>query len=392
MSNLALFFWLLPITYAVVSAIFFMTSRLEQRHGTAKIAAIGFATAFVAIVLDTQRAFFPWWVFSLAVPLHWMVLVFIVDAYLLRHNDRLPRSWILPLIAIGSVINFGCTFVINSGTIRVPNASIVAAIIVTMATIRLSRYWRRYLDRAIALTMAANVVCYVVRIVMWFYLDQYDGYMRDSAFSDYMTMFYFTSGIAMFATALLMMLAIINDIIERNQIEATMDSLTGVLNRRGFDYAVAESQKSGGAYGAAIAIDLDEFKVINDRYGHAGGDDVLVAVAAILRSHCENFGPAARMGGEEFVILVKQSHAAAGETLAETLRVAIGGLRLAGFPHDFRITASIGVAYVNDKESIESACRRADIALYVAKGSGRNCVSISPKTNFGAHLAGQAYE
>ena len=274
-------------------------------------------------------------------------------------------------------INFGCTFIIDSTTIRVPNASIVCVLIMTMATIRLSRYRTRSLDRAIALVIAANLICYVVRTMLWFYLDQYEGYMRDTAFSDYMTMFYFTSGIAMFATALLMLLTIITDIIERNKIEAGMDSLTGVLNRRGFDNVVAEAHKSGNSFGAIIAIDLDKFKSINDRFGHAGGDQVLVQVAAILRSHCEQFGSAVRMGGEEFLILVKQTHSVAAETLAETLRVAIGGLRLPGFPAEFRITASIGVAHIASEEHIEDACRNADVALYVAKGSGRNCVVCS---------------
>lgn len=377
MSNLALFFWLLPVTYAVISAMFLVTARLEKRHRTAKIAALGFGVAFVAIILDTQRALFPWWAFSLAVPLHWMVLICIADAYLLRHNDKLPRSWLMLVIAIGSAVNFGCTFIVNSAAIRVPNASIVATLIVATATFKLAYHHKRPLDRVIAVVMAANLLCYMVRTVLWFYLKQDAGYIRDSAFSDYMTMFYLTSGIAMFATALLIMVTIITDIIDRNKIEATMDALTGVLNRRGFDHVIAESEKPGGAIGAVIAIDLDEFKVINDRFGHAGGDQVLVAVAGILRSHCAHFGAVARMGGEEFLVLVKSSHADAATTLAETLRVAIGGLRLEGFPADFRITASIGVADVAQKHSVEGACREADIALYVAKGSGRNRVVTS---------------
>jgi diguanylate cyclase (GGDEF)-like protein len=377
MSNLALFFWLLPVTYAVISAMFFVTARLEKRHRTAKIAALGFAVAFVAIVLDTQRALFPWWVFSLAVPLHWMVLVCIADAYLLRHNDRLPRIALVPLIAIGGAINFGCTFIIDSAAIRVPNASIAAALIVAIATYKLARYHKGNLDRVVAFVMAANLICYVVRIVMWFYLEQGTGYTRQSAFSDYMTMFYFTSGIAMFATALLLMVTIITDIVARNQIEATMDSLTELLNRRGYDHAIAESRATGDGFGAVIAIDLDDFKVINDRYGHAGGDEVLVQVAAILRSHCECFGPVARMGGEEFLVLVKRSHTAGVEILADTLRVAISSLRLANFPENFRVTASIGIANVMADGSVEDACRKADVALYAAKGSGRNRVVVS---------------
>jgi diguanylate cyclase (GGDEF)-like protein len=374
MTNLTLFFWLLPITVAVIATMFFVTTRLEQRHGTAKVAAIGFGIAFVAILLDTQRAYLPWWGFSLAVPLHWMVLVCIVDAFLVRHNDRLPRLWLLPVFAIGSAINFGFTFVVNDAVVRVPNASIVCVAILSIAMLRLARYRQKSLDWAIALVIAANLFCYTARTVLWFYLEQYEGYMRDSAFSDYMTMFYFSSGIAMFAIALLIMLAIITDIVDRNRIDANMDALTGVLNRRGFNYVIDEASQSASRIGAIIAIDLDQFKAINDRFGHAGGDQVLASVAEILRSHSMHFGSVARMGGEEFVVIVKATHASAAYALAETLRVAIGGLRLSGFPEDFRITTSMGVAHVQTPEQIEEVCRRADVALYVAKSTGRNRV------------------
>lgn len=377
MTNLSLFFWLLPITVAVIATMFFVTTRLEQRHRTAKIAAIGFGVAFVAILLDTQRAHLPWWAFSLAVPLHWLVLVGIVDAFLVRHNDRLPRLWLWPMLAIGSAINFGFTFVVNDAAVRVPNASVICVLILSIATLRLARFRQRPLDWAIFLVIAANLFCYTARTVLWFYLDQYEGYMRDSAFSDYMTMFYFSSGIAMFAIALLIMLAIINDIVERNRIDANMDALTGVLNRRGFNEVIDAARQSAAGVGAIIAIDLDQFKIINDRFGHAGGDQVLASVAEILRSHCLHFGSVARMGGEEFIIIIKQTHAAAAQSLAETLRVAIGALRLPGFPNDFQITTSIGVAHLHDAEHIEEACRRADVALYVAKSEGRNCVVLS---------------
>ena len=164
------------------------------------------------------------------------------------------------------------------------------------------------------------------------------------------------------------------------------------MNRRGFDYAITQAAATGSGFGAVVAIDLDEFKVINDRFGHAAGDRVLIEVAEILRSHCEQFGPVARMGGEEFLILVKQTHAMAVETLAETLRVAIGGLRLTGFPTDFRITASMGVANAVAGEPIEDTCRKADVALYVAKGSGRNCVVSSANNDHNDGMAGGAYE
>ena len=198
-----------------------------------------------------------------------------------------------------------------------------------------------------------------------------------------------TSGIT--ATVIIVILVVLRFLANRAaqlMTDPSKDVLTAFLNRRGFDHAVAETERSGDSYGAIIAINLDQFKNMNDRLGRAGGDRLLVSVAAILRSHCENFGVVARTSGDEFVILVKRSHSVAAETLAEALRVSIGGLALAGFPEDFRIATSIGLAYRDADEPIENACRRADIALYVAKGTGRNRVVIAEGAALHASFAG----
>jgi diguanylate cyclase (GGDEF)-like protein len=370
MASQQLFFWVLPVTVALIAGIFAVTARLEKRHKSASIAMVGFAVAFVAILLDTQRDYLPWWAFSLAVPLHWLVLVCISDAFLARHGDRMPRAIILPLIIAGCAINFGFTFLENSAAVRVPNASIVGVILLAIATQRLWRYRSGPLDRAIAIVIGLNCLCYTIRTIAWFYYDQQTQYAQNSQFSDYMTMFYFTSGISMFATALLLMLAIIVDIVARNQIETTIDPLTQTLNRRGLD----NLQQEGMQWGAAIVLDLDNFKAINDKYGHAGGDKVLVAVAAILRDQCQHFGPVARLGGEEFAIIVKHSHKEAATMLAEMLRLLIAGLRFDAIAADCRVSASFGLAECGAGEAIQETLRKADMALYQAKNEGRNRV------------------
>lgn len=372
MSDVALFFWILPVTVAVIAAIFFATVRVERRQGTARIGAIGFALTFVAMLLDTQRDLMAWWMFSLAVPIHWMVLVCLADAFLVRHGDQMPRRWLIPIFAIGCAVNFGFTFIANESAVRVPNSSLVAVLLVCIATVRLAQYKRRTLDRIIALVFAANLLCYTVRTLFWFYLDQNAVYAEHYSQSNYMQMFYFTTGIAMIAIALLMMLVIVVDLVERNQIETAVDPLTGVANRRGFDHAVEIAQTNGDEIGAVIVIDLDRFKSINDRYGHAAGDAVLVAVARILKDHCDPFGLVARMGGEEFSVLVQRSHLSAAHTLAETLRVAIANVVHEALPSDVAVTASLGFAFVQPGEPLQDALRRADMATYQAKAAGRN--------------------
>lgn len=156
------------------------------------------------------------------------------------------------------------------------------------------------------------------------------------------------------------------------------DPLTGLLNRRAFfeeactDPAIAE----GG--GQVLAIDLDHFKSINDRFGHALGDRVLAAVADRMRDllhglpgegHC-----AVRLGGEEFAIVLAGAGRQAAITAAEALRARIGGIS-----RDFAVkglftSASIGVASLAPQEPVADALQRADAALYGAKQSGRDCV------------------
>jgi diguanylate cyclase (GGDEF)-like protein len=377
MASQQLFFWVLPVTVALIAAIFAVTARSEKRHKSASVATIGFAVAFIAILLDTQRDYLPWWAFSLAVPLHWMVLVCIIDAFLARHGDRMPRTILLPLIIAGCAINFGFTFWENSSAVRVPNASIICVILLAIATHRLLRYRMGRLDRAIATIIGLNCACYALRTLLWFYLGQQAQYAQNSQFSDYMTMFYFTSGISMFATALLLMLAIIIDILARNQLESTIDPLTQTLNRRGLD----KLQENGEQWGAVIVLDLDNFKAINDSYGHAGGDKVLVAVSAILRDQCQHFGHVARLGGEEFAIIVKHSHGEATAMLAEMLRLLIAGLHLEEIARGCRVSASFGIATCHAVEPLHETMRKADMALYEAKRQGRNRVVRAGQEN-----------
>ena len=157
---------------------------------------------------------------------------------------------------------------------------------------------------------------------------------------------------------------------------AMIDALTGVANRRHFEMRaaieIAEARRGGSALGAVV-MDIDHFKRINDRYGHATGDAVLkqlVDVATVHLRPCDLF---ARIGGEEFCILLPGSDHENSLVAAERIREAVaaaqievGGLRIP-------VTVSLGVsALADEEEEIGLAVSRADRALYSAKAAGRN--------------------
>ncbi len=160
---------------------------------------------------------------------------------------------------------------------------------------------------------------------------------------------------------------------------ATIDPLTGLANRRHF-YELAERESaraSGNAHALALlAIDLDYFKSINDLHGHAAGDVVLRQVAGALHASVPEPALAARVGGEEFAVLLPETRLDAAIAVAERLREDIAGLDTGHDTGARQITASIGAAaWTSQMKTFADLMRVADAQLYVAKQSGRNRVS-----------------
>lgn len=165
---------------------------------------------------------------------------------------------------------------------------------------------------------------------------------------------------------------------ERYRALSRTDALTGLLNTRSlWDNLLAEIGRAG-RYGRSLAllvIDCDDFKAINDRYGHLAGDRVLQALAGVIAGCLRSSDSAYRYGGEEFVVLLPESATAAAVRLAERLRGEFAALRLAASAGDeIRATVSIGVAGWRAGEDEQTLIRRADEAVYAAKRRGKNCV------------------
>jgi diguanylate cyclase len=167
--------------------------------------------------------------------------------------------------------------------------------------------------------------------------------------------------------------------LQQAETDALLDPLTGLANRRGFERDVASLQQARGSLAscAVLFIDIDHFKSINDLHGHALGDRVLREVAALIRESIKGRDIAARLGGEEFVVLLTDTTIAGAWVVGEQLRDATARCSLRrqdGQPIE-RVTMSIGVAMANVDEAVTTLVERADAAMYRAKRSGRDCIT-----------------
>jgi diguanylate cyclase (GGDEF)-like protein len=157
---------------------------------------------------------------------------------------------------------------------------------------------------------------------------------------------------------------------------AKTDSLTGLANSRNVTDTVrrmvAHASRTVAPL-AALALDLDQFKDINDTFGHSSGDEVLAAVGSTLKESCRASDFVGRAGGEEFLILLPNAGLEAAELVAEKIRIAISAITIASVARP--ITASIGIAMLPDHAGDATGLlRHADRALYAAKKNGRNRV------------------
>ena len=213
----------------------------------------------------------------------------------------------------------------------------------------------------------------------------YDG-LYDSL---YWTTAVFSHAIVSLLVAFTLFASAALDVMRELRAETNTDPLSGLLNRRGFERAATDALSHHARQGipAAIVItDLDHFKSVNDMFGHAVGDKVIVAFAELLRSAARSNGIVGRLGGEEFAVLLTASDLAAARLFAEGVRLAFSTAALRDVPEQVHVTASFGVASLSGTESLSELLVRADAALYNAKKAGRDRVRLSYQ-----HVAEQKY-
>ncbi len=184
-----------------------------------------------------------------------------------------------------------------------------------------------------------------------------------------------------FAVALMLTIVIINVILNvivklQNKLldQSIRDPLTGAFNRRHMVTCLSQAVERASRTGTTATVlmfDIDHFKKINDQFGHAAGDKALISIVALLEGRLRKLDSLFRIGGEEFIVLLPETHESDALAVAEEVRRTVADAQLFdGHP----TTISIGVAGLEPADSVDTWIRRADDALYRAKAAGRNRV------------------
>ena len=181
-----------------------------------------------------------------------------------------------------------------------------------------------------------------------------------------------------------------DDLVKMRQLADT-DFLTGLMNRRAFlavaDDAVAFCRSYRRSM-ATLMIDIDHFKKINDTYGHAAGDDAIKRIAGIIGECIRTTDKAARFGGEEFVVVLREIDQETALLLADRIRHSIEESTIFHGTTTMTATVSIGVAMFGESDrDVQDLIERADQGLYVAKKTGRNRIFLMPATDERGSLA-----
>jgi diguanylate cyclase (GGDEF)-like protein len=311
-----------------------------------------------------------------------MLALTLMAAGLVRHyRPNAPIRWLAIFAIVAVVLNPLVVFDLPRGGLAQASAyQLPFAVVSVVAATTVFASSRRTVDVVLAVILALCALQFVAKAVLAPLLS--DGHalgVRDYIFSAYA---YYSQTLATILSILLglaLVGLVVTELVAESARRLQRDSLSGALTRSAFlDQAAAILRRALSPRSAGLIIcDLDHFKSVNDRFGHAAGDEVIRTFGALMRNAAGTDGVCGRIGGEEFCMLLTNCSTAAVRTEVEALRNEMARASYPLIPVDIKVTASFGIAMTDGHELLSDAMRRADLALYAAKAAGRDGYSFA---------------
>ncbi|GGB72001.1 GGDEF domain-containing protein [Shewanella inventionis] len=377
-----------PFTYILItlffssillSIIFFMT---WQTMGKQKYALM-FSLSFLASTVLWANSLFK--TLFLSHSLYWMIgcsvsmlsVILGTWGHCLRTNTKLHPALLLGLGIIGMALTYFFTFISPHIGLQMSLYLYIDVVLLLITSVVIIKHRKKSRPAEVGASIMHFVFAGCLFIAASIALSQ--GKTVDTEIVKLYGIVNFTALPAAYVgMSVFVIYMLASDLAEEMKQLAMTDLLTNCLNRRGF-YIHAKQHmldlKKLGQHGCLIYWDIDKFKAINDQYGHAGGDEVLISISHLIKQHVKKDDLIGRMGGEEFVILIGRSSYEEAQNVAERLRTVINDTPIQFGEQHINVTASFGVVELDAQDiTVEQAIDLADNALYKAKSGGRNKV------------------
>ncbi|QNM83766.1 GGDEF domain-containing protein [Sphingomonas sabuli] len=373
MLDSRILFALIPAIFAVFAIALAMLAMVDRRILAARWGAAAFALACLGVTLDAIRP--PGHSWSLFY-LHLAVVAAFAKALAARH--RLSFPIIVGALLIGTALACG-TLNFLGASLQVRQTTFNVGLFAALTALAVESWrWghRRTADRFIIAIVSGLAASYALRVVYLHAFPVGDELSAQPNFFsiDVNLVFHFIMGLTGLSAGLLLIFVIGHDVIKAQANRLMLDPLTQLGNRHALAQAVAADNAGEWECCGAISMDLDKFKLVNDGYGHAIGDQLLAGVGAALNRVVGFGGRLFRIGGDEFLMLVEGKYCERIAAIAQEAHDAIAAVRLDGRGRPVRASASVGIYLRRDGQTIEDMLEKADRAMYAAKAAGRDQV------------------
>lgn len=380
MAGYSDFHILTAIILMLFTIVFGLLYYSARRHKFSAWIAFAYLAALIGYLLDSTRTISSSvTVIFVATVMFWIFSLAIAKAIHVRCNADFPVVVAGLVFAAATAGLTWVSFVEQDIFVRSMLANAVAGLFLSFSLHPLWKTGKARIDGALFGVIAAVAATFVARVAIFYALLGQTLAEQNNAESTYVWLFQLTNGIAALALAIVLLFAAGHDMVQHFYGQSSRDPLTGLLNRRGLK-GLFKAQRDPNCDAivvrSIILFDIDHFKLVNDEFGHAAGDQVLQRIAKTALSMCQEYGEVARTGGEEFAILTNWIPVESAQNLAQHI---CDSLRFVAHPEigpSQKVTASFGLAVLTDTDSLDDAMKRADKALYHAKQNGRNQVAL----------------
>lgn len=370
---------LTPLIFTVFALGFGTIWYTHRRFPSAALFALSYisgalAFGFEAVIIETDgNDYFAF----LGDVFYVTTTVFFSIAVYARYEKRPLYEWILP-IALGMIaILYWYRFIDHSVEIRSQFVTYGSGIVLLLALPAIRGTRLTSIDRLLFWLIAFFGLQFFVTTFVTLNLSTEELNVVNFSTSKFLAVINFVVSALSLSIAVTLFVKYGMDIITVLQGETQTDTLSGLLNRRGFEVQAKNLISGSGETGKEfilIICDLDNFKSINDQHGHEIGDRAIQAFAKLLQNNVRKSDIVGRVGGEEFCILLPGASSQEAKSIAERCRKEFASKTIEGLPNDHSISASFGVALWRKDDDYQALFRRADQGLYIAKNSGKNRV------------------